>query len=158
MHFVYRRVLICCGLLPLLVLTAPVVFIAYLGMWNWLSGGYAGMTHIGSLGIGVALYHVIQSLATSHESFQRALQANRQYIPLVMIVCALLLNVSAPLLGLSAFSGPLGWILSAGQSLRMALVLLLLGVAVLARFIGPQSIGTYIIAMNLYLFSNIILI
>lgn len=143
MHFVYRRFFICCCSVPLLILVAPVILAAYLGIWNFISGGYAGLTHIVSLGIGVAVYHIILSLTKSEESFRRALHVNRQYVPIMMICCALLLNMTASSLGLSSFSGPSGLVLSFSQSLRVSVVLLLLGLAVLARFVGPQSIGTY---------------
>lgn len=142
MHFAYRRLFLWCGFVPLLVLIAPVLLAVYLGIWNVLSGGFAGITHILSLGITVAAYHTIHTFSRSEESLKRALHVNRQYIPLLMISCALLINITASSLGLSSFSGPSGWVLSFSQSMRMSVVFTLLGIAVLARFIGPQSIGT----------------
>jgi hypothetical protein len=143
LHFVYRRLLLGCGFLPLLTLIAPIILWVYLGVWNLLSGGYAGLTHLLSLGIAVLAYHGIHTLSKSEESRQRALHVNRQYVPVLMICCALLIHVTASSLGLRSFSGPYSWVFSFRQSLRMSFVLTLLGIAVLARFMGPQSLGKY---------------
>ncbi|GAX23909.1 hypothetical protein FisN_20Hh116 [Fistulifera solaris] len=140
LHFVYRRLFLGCGFLPLLTLIAPVLLWVYLGVWNILSGGYAGVTHVLSLGIAVTAYHGIHTLSKTEESRQRALQINRQYVPVLMICCALLIHVTASSMGLRSFSGPYGWVFSFRDSLRMSFVLTLLGIAILARFMGPQSL------------------
>lgn len=139
-YFTYDRLFRCCLLLPFLVALAPFFAVTYFGACNLMSGGYAGLFHVTTLSVIALGYLSIQTLARTEESFQRSLRINRKYIPGIMLLCSFVtrsLSRGMP----SELKGPSFWILSFGQSTRLATWLMLMGIAVASRYVGPQSIG-----------------
>jgi len=149
--FTYRRIVLVWGAGPVTMSLVPLVLSCALFILNILTGGYGLLAIVMSSVLTLGAYDLIYRLATSKESLEKSLAANEIRLPafLFIISCILARFVLGPfgtMMGLSLKWSP--GMISFGTALRRALAMFLLGLAVVAQYIGPKSISKYDIAYD----------
>jgi hypothetical protein len=135
------------GAFPVLTALLPFFTGSSLFVLNLLTDGH-GMLSLGlTVSFTLGGYHMIHRLAISKESLQSSLDKNEVRLPFVMFIvsCILARFAFGPLV---TWCGLMAWIptkmITFSGAFRFAFAMALLGVAVVARYIGPASISEYI--------------
>jgi hypothetical protein len=144
--YTYQRIVVVWGAFPVLIALLPFFTGSSLFVLNLLTNGHGVL----SLGLTVFFtlggYHMIHRLAISKESLQSSLDKNEVRLPVVMFIvsCILARFVLGPLV---TWCGLMAWIptkmITFSGAFRFAFGMALLGLAVVARYIGPASISKY---------------
>jgi len=159
MALVYRRLALVLGAVPIAVATLPVIFNMSLGLVNLASKGYGPISLLLTAVLTWIWYASLKSVAPSPEKLHEAYQKSKGRLPLALLIgsCLFLRFCVVPLMkeGNNSSSSSSSssnnneprlwqWIpgLVWSVGLRPALGLVLMGFAVLVRFVGPSSMGT----------------
>jgi ABC-type branched-subunit amino acid transport system permease subunit len=144
--YTYQRIVVVWGAFPVLTALLPFFTASSLFVLNLLTNGHGvlslGLTAFFTLGG----YHMIHRLAISKESLQSSLDKNEVRLPVVMFIvsCILARFVFGPLV---TWCGLMAWIptkmITFSGAFRFAFGMALLGLAIVARYIGPASISKY---------------
>jgi hypothetical protein len=144
--YTYQRIVVVWGAFPVLTMLLPFVMGSSLFVLNHLTGGH-GMISLGlTVFFTLGGYRMIHRLAISKESLQSSLDKNEVRLPVVMFIvsCILARFIFGPLV---TWFGLMPWIptkmITFSGAFRFAFGMALLGLAVVARYIGPASISEY---------------
>jgi TRAP-type C4-dicarboxylate transport system permease small subunit len=143
--YTYQRVVVVWGAFPALTALLPFVTGSSLFVLNLLTDGHGMLSLVLTILFTLGGYNVIHRLA-SKKSLQASLDKNEVRLPVAMFIssCILARFVLGPLvawLGLTV-SIPTK-IISFSGAFRFAFGMALLGLAVVARYVGPASISKY---------------
>lgn len=141
----FRRLVVVCSIVPLLTLASPLVVGFYLFIMDFIMSGFGFLTTILAICITLLGRCAIALYAPSTGKRDDALSKSRVSLPLAgfvlgRILVSYLLYPIASWLGLDGvlvYSPKLPYV----TALRLSACMLLLGVVVLARFLGPISVG-----------------
>jgi ABC-type branched-subunit amino acid transport system permease subunit len=144
--YTYQRIVVVWGAFPVLTALLPFFTGSSLFVLNLLTDGH-GMLSLGlTVFFTLGGYHMIHRLTISKESLQASLDKNEVRLPVVMFIvsCILARFVFGPLV---TWCGLMAWIptkmITFSGAFRFAFGMALLGIAVVARYIGPASISEY---------------
>ena len=141
----FRRLLVVCGIVPLLVAASPFVVGAYLAIMDMVTAGFGFLSTVMAVFFTVLGRCAISTYAPTAQKRDDALSKSRVSLPLAGFVVGSIL--------ISYFLQPIGkWFRLDGMlmsspklpymaALRLSACMLLLGAVVLARFVGPISVG-----------------
>jgi hypothetical protein len=144
---VYRRLVIVWGVGPVLVVALPLIL--QMGLWilNVVSAGYAGLTVAIFLALTMTACEIIRSLTADANStvFSKALQSNQRHLPAVLVFSCVVARMIGPKLAFfwtayTSDTAALPFLSVTLHSIRLAIILALLGLTVMARFVGPKSV------------------
>lgn len=140
-----RRLLVVWGIVPLVVAAAPLVTGLYLVVMNFVTSGSGFLSTVLTAVITLIGRHAITFYAPSAKQRDDSLSDSRILLPLVGFVCSRII-ISGMLSPIATFLGFQGVIVFSPRlpyisSLLLAACMLLLGAAVLFRFVGPVSVG-----------------
>lgn len=144
MAFVYRRLVIVTCALPLMMLFSPFVFFVVLGLLRQCTD-FGLLTTALTIILTLAARDQIHRLSNSKEALEASLRKNQVVLPLFMFVLSCVASgVLGPALdkmGLATMIRTPGSI-RIWTAVRLSVAVLLLGMLVAARFVGPTSIST----------------
>lgn len=144
----YRRLVRVWSYGPLRAVVVPTIAVGIFGLFNWLLGGLAVVVLLQTWGLVELTDRIVRALATSKESLDASLSKNVLRVPLVAFLgsCWTTFYLVGPFfrglrLDVLAWSFPPKAMLhTLTLSLRVAVAMALLGLAVVGRYIGPNSI------------------
>ena len=141
----FRRLLVVWGIVPLVLAAAPLVISLYLVIMNFLTSGSGFLSSVLTVVITLIGRHAITFYAPSAKQRDESLSDSRILLPLIGFVCSRIIisGVLSPITTLLGFQGVIMFLprLPYISSLLIAACMLLLGAAVLFRFVGPVSVG-----------------
>lgn len=140
-----RRLLVVVFIVPLVCAFSPVIFGIYLSLLDILMSGFGFLSTIMAVCVTVLGRAAINVYAPSPKKRQDALAKSRVSLPLVGFILGRI-TISYLLYPLSTWLGLDGMLkyspeLPYMNALRLSACMLLLGVVILARFVGPVSVG-----------------
>lgn len=143
MAHTYRRMLPVVGTPPLTVMLAPFVLKSVIFVLDQITAGYGILALALSLLFMLEGYHLIHTLASTREKMELAFAKNAIRLPVGSLIAGVLVSryVVAPIVswvGIPFLSIPIIGFLDA---FRLAAALACLGLAVVARYLGPNSIS-----------------
>jgi len=141
----FRRLLVVCGILPLAVAALPLVVGVYIKVMDLITSGFGFLCTIMACWFTILGRCAISLYAPSAKNRDDALAKSRVSLPLggFMVGRILIRYVLDPVATWSGlddmlmYSPKLAYI----PALRLSACMLLLGAVVLARFVGPVSVG-----------------
>ena len=141
----FRRLLVVCGIVPLVVAASPLVAGVYLAIMDLITSGFGFLSTVVAVGITILGRCTITTYAPTTKQRDDALAHSRASLPLAgfalgRILIFYVLHPLASWFGLDevlVFSPKLPYM----TAFRLSACTLLLGVAILARFVGPVSVG-----------------
>jgi hypothetical protein len=141
----FRRLLVIWGIVPLIVAASPFVAGLYLVVVNFVTSGSGFLSTLVAIGVTLIGRHAITTYAPSPKQCDDAFSDSRILLPLAGFVCSRVI-ISSILSPIANWLGFHSVILFSPKppytsSLLLAACMLLLGAAVLIRFIGPVSVG-----------------
>ena len=155
--FVYKRLLFSLAIIPgFLMVVTPILWWLIIPICNALTNNYSlltfGLTHISTRSI----QHKIRQTAPSPKEASEALLATEFWLPSMMFVFFAGIaqkNIWSSIGELLGINGILTFTptLSISFAFQMALGTTLLGLAVVSRYIGPFSIGTFFFCLSPWL-------
>jgi hypothetical protein len=141
----FRRLLVIWGIVPLIVAASPFVAGLYLVVMNFVTSGSGFLSTLLTTGVTLIGRHAIIIYAPSWKQRDDALSDSQMLLPLAAFVFSRVI-ISGILSPIATWLGFQGVILFSPKppytsSLLLAAWMLLLGAAVLFRFVGPVSVG-----------------
>ena len=151
----YRASLAVLVLTPILLLVIPPVLFVFLTALDFLTNGFSGFAIVFTLGFTVAGYGLIFKLSPTPQKAEEAFHRNEISLPLLMAAISILLTsqIVAPILRhfsssvagsfLSALLRSFNYDLTLTSPIpqwKLAISTFLLGISVVARYVGPLSI------------------
>lgn len=147
MSVTYRRLLVVCCLPPIVVITAPICLGLLLGVLNFITQGYGVLFAVMASLFTLCARRLVFQYAPSKKRGEEALRQSRIWLPLASVAVSLLVIrflvfPIATILGIQGYN-TLTSHFHFPAILRLAAGVLLLGLAVVARYVGPASVGTF---------------
>ncbi|CAB9520441.1 expressed unknown protein [Seminavis robusta] len=140
----YKRLAFVILFLPAISATAPVLVNVLFATLNWFTGGFGTICLLTSTLFTFIWYSVLKSVAPNPEKLQAAYEKSQFRLPIsVMLLSGSLIHLMASLTSAKDFHPEfLQWAptIDWGIGIRPAFGLLLLGTAVLLRFVGQPSL------------------
>ena len=141
----WRKLIVVLGLMPVLTVLSPLLLWSFITIMNLISAGHGVLTSIGSLTLIACVRSMIFSYAPSAQEKDEALHQRRFMIPLLSFAFSrqFCVNLLDPLFAKFGATNLLYYTprLPYKPALQLAGCMILLGLAVIIRFIGPCSIG-----------------
>lgn len=141
----WRKLLVVLLIMPALTVLSPLFLWSFFAVMNLISAGHGVLTSIGTLALIACVRSMIFSYAPSVQEKDEALHQRRFMIPLLSFVFSrqFCVNLLEPLFAKFGTMYLLYYTprLPYKAALRLAGCMILLGFAVIIRFIGPCSIG-----------------
>jgi hypothetical protein len=142
MFFCYKRLAYVVLFLPCICAISPVMWNIVFAAINWISGGFGAIVIVMTIIFCTVWYSILKQVAPSPEKLRDAYAKSQVLLPLVMFLlnCCLVKMfarlTNANNTGLQ-WTPPVSW----GVGLRPAFGFLLMGAALLLRFVGHGSYG-----------------
>jgi hypothetical protein len=141
----FRRLLVVCGIVPLVVAASPLFVGVYLVIMDFLTSGFGFLSTVMVVAITILGRCAINIYAPNAKQRDDALSRSRVSLPLAGFVMGriLIFYVLYPVASWFGLDGMLKLSpkLPYMTALRLSACMLLLGASILARFVGPVSVG-----------------
>jgi hypothetical protein len=146
MTMCYKRLAFVVLFLPCVCVMSPIVWNLVFTIINWISGGFGLICIVMTTIFSMVWYSALKQIAPSPEKLQKAYAKSKVWLPLAMFVLAcILVHVVSRLTHANKLrqSSFLQWAptFSWGIGMRPAFGFLLMGAAMLLRFVGQGSYG-----------------
>jgi hypothetical protein len=147
MTLTFRRLLSIWGTAPMITVAFPFVSNAVYFVLNRITKNHAILTVLLTVLATVSFRNLIHTAAPTQKAAKESLEKSSTWLPLSMFLAASFLTRGAgPILGNAFRITPLlTWSprISFSAAFRLAAGMALLGLAVAARYVGPNSVGTF---------------
>ena len=144
----FRRLISIWGTAPMISIATPFISNAVYFVLNRITKNHAILTVLLTVLATVSFRNFIHSAAPTQKAARESLEKSRTWLPLSMfLAAAFLMRCVGPILGNTFRITPLlTWSprISFSAAFRLAVGMALLGLAVVARYVGPSSVGTFL--------------
>lgn len=147
MSVTYKRLLLVCCLPPTFILTAPILLSFALRGLNVITQDHGLLFAVLVLSLILSTRHVIRKYAPSKKKGDEALAQSRLWLPLFFIAVSLaaIRYVISPIGSILGIHHQLAMTPAFNYQtmLRLSAGVLLMGLAVVTRYVGPASVGKF---------------